>query len=53
MSEPLLTFERFEHGRVIRGTPERVDAALLAHWRKLYPHCTRPAARRSAGLMES
>jgi len=38
VSAPLLTFERFEPGRVIRSTPERVDAPLLAHWRTLYPH---------------
>ncbi len=50
MSEPLLTFERFEPGRVIRSTPERVDAALLAHWRKLYPHDSWQAGELPLGL---
>ncbi len=38
MSAPLLTYDRFEPGRVLRSTAERVDDALLAHWRALYPH---------------
>jgi len=37
MTAELLTFDRFVPGRVMVGSPEGIDDAVLAHWRRLYP----------------
>lgn len=37
MDTPVLTYERFIPGQVLRSPAERADPAMLAQWRRLYP----------------
>lgn len=49
MSETL-TFERLDIGGEIGVATDRIDAAMLAHWRTIYPGDTSSAGRVPAGM---
>lgn len=50
MDEPLLTYDRFIPGQVLRSTPERLDAQKLAQWLRLYPWDRCDAGALPAGM---
>ena len=50
MDEPLLTYDRFIPGQVLRSTPERASAEMLAQWQRLYPWDRCDAGALPAGM---
>ncbi len=50
MDQPLLTYDRFIPGQVLRSTPERASASMLAQWQQLYPWDRCDAGALPAGM---